>query len=358
MHRLFPSVLLAVALACAAPPDGGARRSERAALDTDGGAKQLVFLAGDLSDDELLELRAAAPNVRILAGLSRSDALAHAARAHGAEARFVSEEFLRAAPQLRWVQAMSAGVERCTVLDALVARDDVVLTNMRAVHGPAIADHVFAMLLSLSRDLRRHWRAQQAATWERAEPDAEPFALAGRTMLVVGLGGIGVEVARRAHGFGMRVLATRRSDAPAPDFVERVERAGALLELLPQADVVAVCVPLTAETERLFDARAFAAMKPGAILVNVARGGVCDTEALVAALRRGHLGGACLDVTDPEPLPPGHALWGMANVVITPHVAARAGLTEERRRALFRENLRRFGAGEPLLNVVDKRAGY
>jgi phosphoglycerate dehydrogenase-like enzyme len=184
------------------------------------------------------------------------------------------------------------------------------------------------------------------------------MALEGRTMLVVGLGGIGSEIARRAHGFGMRVLATRRSDTPGPTYVERVGRPGDLLAMLREADVVAVCVPLTTETRGQFDARAFDAMKAGAILVNIARGPVVDTDALIDALRRGHLAGACLDVTDPEPLPVESPLWSMRNVVITPHVASRAELTETRRQALFIENMRRFGAGEPLLNVVDKTAEY
>jgi phosphoglycerate dehydrogenase-like enzyme len=128
--------------------------------------------------------------------------------------------------------------------------------------------------------------------------------------------------------------------------------------MLAEADVVAICVPLTAETERLFDTRAFAAMKPGAYLINVARGRVVDTGALLAAIKSGRLAGAGLDVTDPEPLPADHALWREPGVIITPHVAGDAELTRERGRELFLENVRRFGAGEPLLNVVDKEAGY
>jgi phosphoglycerate dehydrogenase-like enzyme len=177
-------------------------------------------------------------------------------------------------------------------------------------------------------------------------------------MLVVGIGGIGSEVAERAHAFGMRVLATRRSDTPAPEFVEKVGKPQDLLTMLPEADVVAICVPLTAETDRMFNAAAFAAMKPGAYLINVSRGRIVDTDALVAALQGRRLAGACLDVTDPEPLPVGHPLWSMPNVLITPHVASDAEVTDERRWTLYRENMRRFGAGEPLLNVVDKRAGY
>jgi phosphoglycerate dehydrogenase-like enzyme len=240
----------------------------------------------------------------------------------------------------------------------IVDRGEIVLTNMRAVHGPAIADHAFAMLLSLTRNMEAHAKNQAESRWSREEQQPRPIALAGRTMLVVGLGGIGTEVAQRAHGFGMRVIATRRTDAPSPDYVERVGRPGDLMAMLPGADVVAVCVPLTPETEGMFNPAALAAMKQGSYLINVSRGKIVQTDALIAALESGRLAGACLDVTEPEPLPPEHPLWKMKNVVITPHVSSDSEVTDERWWALLRENIRRFGAGEPLLNVVDKGAGY
>ena len=156
----------------------------------------------------------------------------------------------------------------------------------------------------------------------------------------------------------MTVHATRRSAAAPPAYVDRQGSTEELPELLALADVVVLCVPLTAETRGLIDAEALATMKPGSYLVNIARGPVVDTDALTAALRDGHLAGACLDVTDPEPLPADHPLWAMDKVVITPHMAGRSAVTDERWRQLYLENLRRFAAGEPLLNVVDKDAGY
>lgn len=337
----------------------GSTRNARVAIERSPGDAPLCYFARELGAAELAELARAAPGVRIVAGLSREEALARAAEAHGADARYATADFLRAATSLAWVQASSAGVDRYASIPELWGSDRIVLTNLRGVHGPAIADHAFAMLLALTRDLPHHLEGRASGRWSRDGSGVlTPTALAGRTMLVVGLGGIGTEIARRADGFGMRVLATRRGDAPAPAFVERVGKPGDLIRLLPEADVVAIAVPLTPETENLFDARAFEALKPGAYLINIARGRVVDTQALVDALRSKKLAGACLDVTDPEPLPPGHALWSFPNVVITPHVAADAALTEERADALVRENLRRFGAGEPLLNVVDKRAGY
>jgi phosphoglycerate dehydrogenase-like enzyme len=336
----------------------GSTRNARVAFAMPNGKVELAYFAGELSKAERDELAALAPNVHIVTGLTREQALERAAEAHGVDARFATPDFLTRATNLVWVQAMSAGIDRYMGIAPLVENDGIVLTNMRGVHGPAIADHAFAMLLELTRDLRSHAQSQGEHRWGREGSGTRPIALQGRTMFVVGIGGIGTEIAQRAHGFGMRVIATRRSDTPAPDYVEKLGHAEDLLAMLPQADVVAICVPLTAETAHMLDAKAFAAMKRGAYLINIARGKVVDTAALIAALESGQLAGACLDVTDPEPLPESSALWAMRNVVITPHVAADSEVTDQRSWALLRENVRRFGAGEPLLNTVDKRAGY
>ncbi|UCD75743.1 MAG: D-2-hydroxyacid dehydrogenase [Phycisphaerales bacterium] len=322
------------------------------------GPVELTFLAGSMEEEDLAALRKTAPNVRVIAGLSRENAQQMAGEVHGIDGRYFSAEFLRAAKKLRWVQATSAGVDRYLAVPELRDNERIVFTNMQGVHGPTIADHVFGMLLALTRDLRYYLDDAQRGTWNRQGSDTEPIALQGRTLLVVGLGGIGREVAQRGKGFGMRVLATRRSDTPPPSYVDRQGKPDDLAEFLTEADVVVLCVPLTAETEGMIGAEELALMKRGSYLVNVARGKVVDTAALVRALEDGHLTGACLDVTDPEPLPADHALWGMPNVVITPHVSSRSALTGGAWRALYLENLRRFGAGEPLLNVVDKRAGY
>ncbi|HUR27003.1 MAG TPA: D-2-hydroxyacid dehydrogenase [Planctomycetota bacterium] len=336
----------------------GSLRNARIAFVTDGRPVPLTYLAGETSTAELAELKALAPNVRVLSGLSRQQALEHAGEVQGADARFLTPEFLAAANRLVWVQAMGAGVDRLMALRGLVDEDRIVLTNLRGVHGPAIAEHVFATLLFLTRDLRFHVANQATGTWGREGSAHRPIALQGKTMLVVGLGGIGGEVAERAHGLRMHVLATRRSDTASPAWIEHVGKPEELLALLPRADVVVVCAPLTPETEHLFGREAFGAMKPGAYFVNIARGRIVDTRALHEALRDGRLAGACLDVTDPEPLPADHPLWKLDNVVITPHVSNDSELTDERSKRLFHENFRRFGAGEPLFNVVDKRAGY
>jgi phosphoglycerate dehydrogenase-like enzyme len=343
----------------AQPEPIGSTRNARVAFPMPADKKiELTFLAGNVTAEQLAELKKVAPNVRVITGMTRQTAMEHAAEANGVDVRFATPEFIAKAPKLVWVQATSAGVDRFLTNKPLVETDRIVLTNMKAVHGPAIADHAMAMLLELTRGLRFYDEAQKKGKWADESPTPRPVALQGKTMLVVGIGGIGTEIAQRAHGFGMRVIATRRTDAPAPAYVERVGKPEDLVKMLPEADVVAVCVPLTAETEKLFNAAAFEAMKKGSFLINIARGRVVETGALVEALKSGQLAGACLDVTEPEPLPEGHPLWGMKNVVITPHTAADAELTEERHWALFKENVRRFGAGEPLLNCVDKKAGY
>lgn len=336
----------------------GSLRNAKVALERPGEIRDLTYFAGHLSPVELEEMQKLAPNLRIVVGLSAAEALARAEEAHGIESRYATPEFLAKATHLVWVQAMSAGVEGLITKEALVENDRLVLTNHRGVHGPAIADHAMAMLLSLTRDLHYHGENQAKREWKRGGSRLTPIVLDGRTLLVVGIGGIGSEIAKRGKGFGMTVWATRRSEAPKPEHVDRVELSPALLSMLPEADVVAIAAPLTSETAGLFDRKAFAAMKKGAILVNVARGGIVKTDAMIEALRSGQLGGACLDVTDPEPLPADSPLWEMDQVVITPHVAGHAEVTDRRRWALLRENLRRFAVGEALYNVVDKEAGY
>jgi phosphoglycerate dehydrogenase-like enzyme len=342
----------------AAEEELGSTRNARVALPGAAQEKEIVYVAGDVARERLDELRRIAPHLRVVSNPTPEEALALAPETRGIDARFATPDFLSRATRLVWVQAMSAGVERLVAQPAIAEKDAVVLTNLRGVHGPAIADHAFAMLLALTRDLRPRLEAQSGARWAREGSGARPVALEGKTMLVVGLGGIGREVAERARGFGMKVIATRRSSAPAPAWVEEIGKPEELLRLLPRADVVVICVPLTKETENLFDERAFRAMKRGSFLINVARGRIVDHQALVRALQDRRLAGAGLDVTHPEPLPRESPLWAMANVVITPHVAGRAEITDERAWALLRENLRRFAAGEPLLNVVDKKAGY
>lgn len=263
-----------------------------------------------------------------------------------------------AGPQLRWIHHYSVGMDRCKGATAKQL-DEIVFTNNKRLSAPPIAEHSIAMLLSLVRNLPGYHRAQQNKSWKPDRSRSAGFGeLTGKTLLVAGLGGIGTEIARRAHGLGMRVIATRNSSKEGPDFVEYVGLADELHALASRADVVVNALPLTAQTSALFDADFFNAIKPGAIFLSVGRGKSTVTADLVSALQDGRLYAAGLDVTDPEPLPADSPLWSMDNVIITPHIAATSSDSTYRSLTIAVENLRRYVAGEAMLNVVDLRLGY
>jgi len=364
MYRALCLAAAGLFSACVSPPSLPPEPNVLEVGSTDGSVVALAnpegtlkYLTSAVDEDEARTLRELAPNIEFVYGLDEDEMLARAAEFQGADAHLVTPAFLAAAENLHWVQAWSAGVDRYVGIDGLRDEERIVLTNMQGIHGPVIAEHVMALMLALSRDLPSYLQAQERGAWER-DAGSGQRALAGSTLLVAGMGGIGTEVARRGHGFDMRVLATVRTKRPAPAFVSELGTDADFERFLPEADFVVIALPLTSETRGLFDARALDLMKDDAVLINIGRGPIVDTDALVAALREGRLGGVGLDVTDPEPLPAGHALWHMDNVVITPHVAGTAALTGKRRELLFRENVVRFGEGRPLLNVVDKAAGY
>jgi phosphoglycerate dehydrogenase-like enzyme len=308
-------------------------------------------------EGQLARMRAAAPGVELVA-VGREPLHAPQLRDVQGVIGVCSTELLEAAPGLHWIQLLSVGAERCVAVPGLAGRG-IVLTNLQRTSARPIAEHAIAMMLALARGLPYYGRAQQEGTWQRGADDA-PVAreVGGHTLLVVGLGGIGTEVARRAHGLGMRVIAIRNSRREGPDFVSEIGLPTDLHAFAGRADVVVSALPLTPETTGLFDEAFFRAMKPGGLFINVGRGRSVVTAALLGALDDGHLAGAGLDVTDPEPLPKGHALWAQPNVIITPHVSADSDTQDERYWILVAENLRRYAAGDPLLNVVDIARGY
>jgi phosphoglycerate dehydrogenase-like enzyme len=267
-----------------------------------------------------------------------------------------SADVLGKATHLQWIQWLAAGVERC-VQQPLVQERHLILTNMQRIAAPSMAEHVIAVMFALSRHMDYFFKEQQAAHWEQ---DAAPMLsdLEGKTVLVVGLGGIGTEVAKRAHALGMRVIATRASGRNGPDYVSYVGLPDELLKLAAEADFVVNCTPLTPQTTGLFDQAFFRTLKPSAYFLNVGRGKSVVTSDLIAALSAGKLAGAGLDVVDPEPLPADNPLWRLPNVIITPHISANTAVSDQQRIALLRENLRRYTAGEPLLAVVDVSHGY
>lgn len=367
MLRILTSFLAAVALAAVVLPtraevsierlieDAGLSESPVASRDLEGWKppRKLVVRG---SEDMVAPLREEFPGVKFIAAASSDEALAEVGDAD-ALVGFCSEELVAAARALVWIQIFSAGAEGCLAVDA-VARGEILLTNMQKMASPVIGEHAVAMMLSLTRGLAQQARRMSDGQWNRAVGDELGMvSVDGRTVLVVGLGGIGRAAAKRAAGLGMRVIATRNSSRSGPDYVDYVGLSDELFELAAQADVVINALPLTPETQGLFDKAFFDAVKPGAFFINVARGGSVVTDDLVAALADGRIAGAGLDVTDPEPLPPDHPLWRMPNVIITPHIAW-YGNNRERQLALALENIRRFIAGDALLNAVDPARGY
>ena len=262
------------------------------------------------------QLALVAPGVEVVVAASPEEATALAQNAD-AVLGWLTPEIFNGSPNLRWVQLNAAGVETYVTIPGF-AESDVVLSNAQRIFGPGGAEHVLGMVLALSRRLHTALVLQQEHRWDITPltgptpytgAGSELLELRGRTLLVVGLGGIGTEVARVASGIGMRVIATRGSSRSGPPFVDYVGLSSELLELTPEADVIVDAVPLTSTTERMFDDAFFAATKPEAIFVNIGRGRTVDTDALMRALREGRIAGAGLDVTEPEPLPADHELW-------------------------------------------------
>jgi phosphoglycerate dehydrogenase-like enzyme len=320
----------------------------------------LMPALGTASPDFELELKKAAGAVELVFDRSGSfivpaDLLAGADAVIGVCTPALLQQ---ADSRLLWIHNYSVGMEHCTGLSE-AQRQQLVFSNNKRLSAPAIAEHAIAMLLALTRNMPAYQQAQRQGKWQRELSDAVSFGeLKGKTLLVAGLGGIGTEIAWRAHGLGMRVIATRSSSREGPDFVDYVGLPDELNTLAGKADVVANALPLTPATTGIFNKDFFAALKPGAIFLSVGRGKSTVTADLITALESGKLFGAGLDVTDPEPLPATSPLWQLPNVIITPHVSAAGADSPQRTRTIAVENLRRYVAGEALLNVVDMSKGY
>lgn len=262
---------------------------------------------------------------------------------------------LHGSPRLQWLQCNSAGVE--PFLQPGVLHSKTLLTNATGAYGLAISEHMLGMLLEISKKLHLYRDAQHQHQWQSL---GQVRSIESSTVLVLGMGDIGGEFARRVKALGAHVIGVRRTDTRCPDYADEVHLTADLDQLLPLADVVAVSLPGTRETAGLLDRRRIALMKEGAVVLNVGRGSIIDTEALCDALESGHLGGAGLDVTDPEPLPVGHRLWDIPNAVITPHISGFYHLPEtlERIVRISAANLKAYTEGLPLKNLVDFSTGY
>ncbi len=318
---------------------------------------------------DLERIRDAAPGARIVTlsveGLSDEPVDDVEVLLHGWLSADAFDRLLARAPRLAWVHSASAGVERA--LTATSRQRGIVTTNARGVFSRPIAEYVMMMILAVSRKLPGLLELQRERTWQPLEGGE----LRDVTVGIVGLGSIGRAVGALATAFGCRVVATRRRPeasgrtAPAdagPSFgeamLDRVGGPETLPALLAESDFVVLAAPLTSSTENMIDAETLAAMKPGAWLINVARGRLVDERALLRALRDGPLGGAVLDTFRDEPLQPSSPFYDLPNVIVTPHTSWSSARVLDRSVELFCDNLRNFAAGDPLLNVVDPNQGY
>jgi phosphoglycerate dehydrogenase-like enzyme len=267
----------------------------------------------------------------------------------------LNAEMLSRAKNLRWMQAIEAGMEH--VLFPELIKSDVVVTNMARMFAPGLGDTAMAMLLSLTRGLQKTYIPQfQKHLWQR---DFNQVELDGMTMGIVGMGGIGQAVAKRAHyGFDVRIVATDAKPMAKPIFVDTLREPEWFMEMVPQVDVLVSAVPLTKQTEGMFNEKVFRAMKKTAYFINMSRGPVVDEKGMVAALKGGWIAGAGLDVVYPEPYPATGAYWDCPNLVMTQHTGGFSPGRQIRLMGLLAENVRRYTTGLPLMNVVDKQRGY
>jgi phosphoglycerate dehydrogenase-like enzyme len=318
--------------------------------------KKIVFTFNPrLSETDLREIRQAAPSLELVFP-SRDKLLAEVAEAD-AIIGSVTREHILAAKKLRWVQVNSAGVENFLSIPEL-RESAITLTNMKIVQGVEIADHALALLLGLTRRIDVAVKNRGTESWPSLANYGPPLELSGKTAVIVGVGGIGTQIAVRAKAFGMTVIGVDPKDIPYSPYLDRTVWPDRLDFVLPEADVVFISAPHTPATEKMIGAAQFAKMKKGVLFIAVSRGKIYDAMALNDALKSGRVAGAGLDVTDPEPLPPGHPLWTTGRVIITPHIAGRSDGEGPRFFEIYRDNLIRFGNGEPLRHAVDKKLGY
>jgi phosphoglycerate dehydrogenase-like enzyme len=329
------------------PPSGGLPGVVVAALAQKPGADADAAPGGA----HAAAIEAVDPRVRLVRVSDRAHWLEEAPEAEVILGFRPLREGATRAKHLRWVHSLGAGVEN---LCQDVAGTDILVTNTH-IHGDVLAEHIMALVLAHTRRLPALLAGQAEGRWIR--DGAVGAVIRGKSLGILGLGTIGTELARRAAAFGMRVWGVRRSGAAVPG-VDRVVAPAAMDDVLKASDVLAITVPLTPETRGLIGARELALLPRGAFVVNVGRGGTVDEAALAAAIQSGHLAGAALDVFEQEPLPAASPLWHLPGLIITPHVAGSSPDFLGRAVPFFCENLRRYLAGEALLNRVDVTRGY
>lgn len=312
-----------------------------------------LVVVNKLSDEKIAALQEAVPGSVVEAYKSPKEALLHVSDADAlALWGFQNvEPFLQAGPHIRWVHSLSDGVEK--LLTPSMMERPIILTNSHGVHDRSVSEHTLALLLSWYRRIPDAVRHQSAHEWIRPKG----ISLFGKTILIVGFGGIGRAIAQRAKVFETKILAVKKhlSDEMFADHVYTQEE---IMDVLPKADVVIAALPSTPETENFFDEEKFKVMKKSALFINIARASVVDEPALIEALQNGTIAGACMDVFSKEPLPADHPFWSMDNVIMTPHIASMIPDFWDKLTKLLEMNYAAFARGEKLLNEVDKKKGY
>ena len=318
-------------------------------------SKHIVLVGEDVGQANLVRMREAYPGVTFRFCPTSEAFLGQVADVDIVFSKSFPPEALDRAGRLRWIQAGTAGVGHLLAMD--LAERGILLTNASGAHGVPIAEMILAMMLAFATRLHTLLHAQRAHQRAHERAVATKFELNGQTLCVLGLGDIGGTLARKARGLGMRVLGVRRRSEPFPGLEEQYT-PDRLPEALHQADHVALCLPLTAETRHIVAERELRAMKPSAYIYNVGRGASIEPTALIQALREGWIAGAGLDVTDPEPLPADSPLWDLPNVILGQHSSGSSPLNGDRITSILIENLGRYLRGEPLLNLIDEEVGY
>ncbi len=313
----------------------------------------LGFAEDKFDDDQKEAIRAAAGGLELLYSRDKAQIEARLDNIEVAVGSFPRDLMLKA-PNFKWLQQWGAGADWLLKHPEL-AQKDFTLTNVSGIHEIPIGEQIMAYLLAFARGFPQSVRAQVASTWSQ---QSKTFELAGKTMLLLGTGAIGAYTAKLAEAFGVEVVGVRRSPEKSVEHIGEMVALADLHTALPDADFVALTLPLTNDTRHIIGEAELKLMKASAILVNIGRGGLIDEPALVRALQNGTIAGAGLDVFETEPLPQDSPLWKLENVIITPHMAGDTPHYDGRALEIFLNNLRRYVKGEPLTHVVDKQAGY
>lgn len=309
-----------------------------------------VWIRLKLPDQELRSLKREFPKVEFLLGEDGGR------EPQQFDAVFTDEplpdDLLTQMPKLRWLHVTRGGVY--PYLSPAIKSRPILVTSSKGIHGPAFSEFALACIFAIAKKLPQSWQAQRQRRWERVDPEE----IAGKTLGIVGLGTVGSELARKGKALGLRVVATKRTIAARPDYVDELGPPEFLSALLSQSDFIVLCLPSVPSTDRILGEQELRRMKRSAYLINLTAGKAVEEGLLVRALKEQWFAGAALDAFTRQPLPPDSELWSLSNVIISPRIAGAAAQKWELLMPIFAENLRRFLSGEKLLNLVDKERGY